>query len=57
MIQVRAKIHKLIDDMSPIQKLVDNYKATRNTHLEHLKKIAVFGVYRGALKYLECLTY
>lgn len=43
--------------MSRVETLLDNYKYSRTEYLDGLKKMGIFGVYRGALKYLECLTY
>ncbi len=34
MTQVKSKILKLIEGLSPIKSLIDNYKETRRSHLE-----------------------
>ena len=36
--------------------LVNNYRDTKQIQLDSLKKIAIYGVSRGAVKYIETLV-
>ena len=52
---MRDELRRRLSEAQQIEYLVDNYRDTREKYLENLKKIATFGVTRGAVKYLECL--
>lgn len=41
--------------MQQIEELVRDYRETKVLHLDELKKMAIYGVSRGAVKYLEAL--
>ena len=41
--------------MNDIEELIGNYRTTKATYLDQLKKQAIYGVSRGSVKYLEAL--
>jgi hypothetical protein len=54
--QMRADLHKKFNDLIQLEMLVNNYRDTKQIQLDSLKKIAIYGVSRGAVKYIETLV-
>jgi hypothetical protein len=52
---MKADLQKRFTEMQQIEELVHNYRETKVVHLDELKKMAIYGVSRGAVKYLEAL--
>ncbi len=53
--QMKVDLLRRYHELEDIEDLVGNYRVTRTAYLDQLKKMAVFGVTRGSLKYLETL--
>lgn len=43
------------NDLIQIDTLTSQYRETKTVYLDQLKKIAIFGIYRGAVNYIETL--
>jgi hypothetical protein len=55
MTALRLLIKKRFEDMGSIDLMVKEYREKREKYLDTLKKVAIYGVVRGALKYLDLL--
>ncbi len=52
---LKRELKKRFEELSQVDALVMDYREKREKYLGTLKKVAIYGVIRGALKYLDVL--
>lgn len=52
---MKAELVRKYGELAQVEELISNYRETKATYLEQLRKQAVFGVTKGSVKYVETL--